>query len=122
MWFNRSIQEEFKPLTICDYQYIEETHPAGIDTTLRIDAENQNKHQKQILKDAIEIVANTREKEILELRFFAKQPLTLRQIGQRMGLTKQRIAQIQTQCFVKLREYLESNQTEAVSEFTETNE
>ena len=117
MWFNRFVQEECKPLMLCDQQYIEETQPAGNDTTLRIDAENQNRHQKQMLAEALEVVATTREKEIINLRFFCESPLTLRQVGQRMGLTKQRISQIQNQCFFKLKEYLESNEMETVSEY-----
>ena len=51
-----------------------------------------------------------REREIIELRFglTSKQPLTLEEVGQKIGLTRERIRQIEVKTMAKLRSHRES--------------
>ena len=51
-----------------------------------------------------------REREIIELRFglTSGQPLTLEEVGQGFGLTRERIRQIEAKTMAKLRSYRES--------------
>jgi RNA polymerase primary sigma factor len=53
----------------------------------------------------------TRERRILELRYGlgGRQPLTLEEVGQRFGLTRERIRQIEAKTLAKLRSFRESD-------------
>ena len=52
-----------------------------------------------------------REAEILKLRFGLEngQPLTLKQVGDKIGLTRERVRQIETEALAKLNAYLSTN-------------
>ena len=121
-WCFRFIQEECKPLKFVDQAYLEETQPAIADTTLKVDHELQNAEYRRVILEALGSVANSRERQIVELRFLSEQPLTLKQVGDLFGLTKQRIAQIQTRCLEAVRKHLSENNLELMIEFQEGGE
>ena len=55
-----------------------------------------------------------RDKTIFEERLLASEPLTLEEIGQRYGVTRERARQIEKRLLTKLREYLKQEMGEAV--------
>jgi RNA polymerase sigma-32 factor len=50
-----------------------------------------------------------REQRILEARILAEEPLTLQQLGDEMGVTRERVRQLEKQLVDELREYLRRN-------------
>jgi RNA polymerase sigma-32 factor len=50
-----------------------------------------------------------REQRILEARILAEEPLTLQQLGDEMGVTRERVRQLEKQLVDELREYLKKN-------------
>ena len=50
-----------------------------------------------------------RERRILEARVLAEEPLTLRELGEEMGLTRERIRQLEKKLIGDLREFLREN-------------
>jgi len=68
-----------------------------------------NNEIKKILREKIDSIKKTlspKEKDILELRLLADNPLTLKEIGKRHGVSRERIRQIESRLLKKLREYL----------------
>lgn len=57
------------------------------------------------LEAAIETL-DEREREIVELRHLAEEPRQLKDLGQKMGVTKQRVAQLERRALAKLRAQL----------------
>jgi RNA polymerase sigma factor (sigma-70 family) len=53
---------------------------------------------------------NTRERQIIERRFgfHGQEPKTFKELGQELGVCKERIRQIQTRAMEKLRQYAET--------------
>jgi RNA polymerase sigma-32 factor len=52
---------------------------------------------------------DTREKRIMEARVLAEEPLTLQQLGDEMGITRERVRQLEKQIVDELRDYLRRN-------------
>jgi RNA polymerase sigma-32 factor len=50
-----------------------------------------------------------REQRILDARILAEEPLTLQQLGDEMGVTRERVRQLEKQLVDELREYLKKN-------------
>ena len=50
-----------------------------------------------------------REKRILDARILADEPLTLQELGNEMGITRERVRQLEKQLVDELREYLKKN-------------
>lgn len=48
-----------------------------------------------------------REKEIIQKRFLTDEPVQLKDIGERMGITKQRVAQLEKRALRKLKDHLQ---------------
>ena len=53
--------------------------------------------------------ANERERAILERRILAEDPLTLQELGDEFGLTRERVRQIEKKLVGRLRDYLKEN-------------
>jgi len=63
---------------------------------------------KQNLQDLIPKL-NEKEKDILELRLLAESPLTLREIGEKYGITRERVRQIEARLLQKIKAHLKQN-------------
>ncbi len=67
-------------------------------------AENIKKHLKEI-----EPTLNEKERDILYSRLFSSNPLTLREIGEKYGITRERVRQIEARLIEKLKEHFSSS-------------
>jgi len=67
-------------------------------------AENIKKYLKEI-----EPKLNDKERDILHLRLFSSNPLTLREIGEKYGITRERVRQIEARLLEKLKEHFSSS-------------
>ncbi len=75
----------------------------GVEQTL---AQNQI---AGILREHLEAILpqlNEKEKDILELRLLTDQPVTLREIGEKYGVTRERVRQLEARLLQKLRAHL----------------
>ena len=52
---------------------------------------------------------NEKEKDILELRLLSESPLTLREIGEKYGITRERVRQIEARLLQKIKAHLKDN-------------
>ncbi|WP_457571891.1 sigma-70 family RNA polymerase sigma factor [Desulfovulcanus sp.] len=52
---------------------------------------------------------NEKERDILELRLLAENPLTLREIGEKYGITRERVRQIEARLLQKIKAHLKEN-------------
>jgi len=69
-----------------------------------------NEEIKTLLRqklDAIKRDLSPKERDILELRLLAEEPLTLKAIGKKHGVSRERIRQIETRLLGKLKTYLQ---------------
>ena len=67
-------------------------------------------------KDKVEQFASTlkdKELEIFQNRLLAEQPLTLQEIGERFGISRERVRQIETRLKRKLKEFIKSQAADA---------
>ncbi len=79
------------------------------DTGASIDDELGDKEQRQIFHDILTQFSATlegREKLIFKERLIAETPLTLQEIGEKYGVTKERARQIEEQLKAKLKEFV----------------
>jgi RNA polymerase sigma-32 factor len=57
-----------------------------------------------------------REREILDLRIYSDSPMTLQSLGDRLGLSRERVRQLEKQIMEELRHYL-SNEIRDFEEY-----
>lgn len=78
----------------------------GIEETLARSEISQalQEHLESILPEL-----NDKEREILEKRLLAEQPVTLREIGEKYGITRERVRQLESRLLQKLRSHLTKN-------------
>mgnify|MGYP002134734893 CR=1 FL=1 len=65
----------------------------------------------ELLRDGIDEIRdslNDRERELLEDRLLADEPLTLQEIGERYGVTREAVRQMENRLMGKIREQLKS--------------
>jgi len=67
-----------------------------------------SEHLKKKIKE-IEPKLNEKEKDILYLRLLASNPLTLRELGEKYGITRERVRQIENRLLQKLKEHFSSS-------------
>jgi RNA polymerase sigma-32 factor len=60
---------------------------------------------------------NAKEKDILQLRLLSDSPVTLREIGEKYGITRERVRQIEARLLEKIREHLTENIQDFSSEW-----
>jgi RNA polymerase sigma-32 factor len=66
----------------------------------------------QTLQDHLESMLDDltdKERDILEKRLLAEQPVTLREIGEKYGITRERVRQLEARLLLKLRTHLSQN-------------
>jgi RNA polymerase sigma-32 factor len=79
--------------------------------------EYENREFSTLLREKIQEFGNTlsgRDREIFELRTIASDPLTLQEIGDRYGITRERARQIERRMMDRLRDYLREQLGDAV--------
>lgn len=75
-----------------------------------VDEQIGNHEMLSLLKDGIdELMAslNDREKELLEDRLLADEPMTLQEIGEKYGVTREAVRQMENRLLLKIRKILE---------------
>jgi RNA polymerase sigma-32 factor len=75
-----------------------------------VDAQVARKERKVIIRKKLvgfRKICNEQELDILENRLLAELPLTLRQIGEHYGISRERVRQIQNKMLTKLKNYFE---------------
>ena len=81
------------------------------------DVETENREFSQLLQEKLATFGDTlkgREREIYEMRTVATEPLTLQEIGDRYGITRERARQIERRMMDRLRDYLRQELGDAV--------
>jgi len=98
------------PISIEGSRENDSEHPLdellGNDPFLSLEKEIDLKNFQKLLKETIDSELNEKEKTILSLRF-CENPKTLEKIGKEMGLSRERVRQIQKKALKKLRKKLE---------------
>jgi len=74
----------------------------------RLAKQEISEHLKKKIKE-IEPKLNEKEKDILYLRLLAANPLTLRELGEKYGITRERVRQIENRLLQKLKEHFSSS-------------
>lgn len=75
-----------------------------------VDEQIGNHEMLSLLKDGIDELMsslNNREKELLEDRLLADEPLTLQEIGEKYGVTREAVRQMENRLMLKIRKILE---------------
>lgn len=88
-----------------------------VDKAERPDRATENKEFSNLLREKLLIFGQTlrgRDREIFELRTLADEPLTLQEIGDRYGITRERARQIERRMMDRLRDYLRDELGDAV--------
>jgi RNA polymerase sigma-32 factor len=78
----------------------------------------ENRELGILLRESLQSFRKTlkgRDREICELRTMAEEPLTLQEIGDRFGITRERARQIERRMMDRLKEYLEQELGDAVA-------
>lgn len=77
---------------------------------LPVDEQIGNHEMLSLLKDGIDELMsslNDREKELLEDRLLADEPMTLQEIGEKYGVTREAVRQMENRLMLKIRKILE---------------
>ena len=75
-----------------------------------VDEQIEHREMLSLLKDGIEELINSlndREKELLEDRLLADVPMTLQEIGEKYGVTREAVRQMENRLMLKIRKILE---------------
>lgn len=75
-----------------------------------VDQQIEHREMLSLLKDGIEELMNSlndREKELLEDRLLADVPMTLQEIGEKYGVTREAVRQMENRLMLKIRKILE---------------
>jgi RNA polymerase primary sigma factor len=86
-------------------------------TTPRPDQQFFDDYEKEKIRELLDLISE-REAQILKMRYGIEDntPMTLEQIGDVLGLTRERIRQIENEALHKLHEYLTEDRTPTESE------
>jgi RNA polymerase sigma-32 factor len=80
-----------------------------LDPNLSADEQLEQEEWLQILQDALPEVRkelNEKEQVILDSRILNEDPLTLQQVADQYGLTRERVRQLETRVIEKLKKHL----------------
>jgi RNA polymerase sigma-32 factor len=87
------------------------------DRTAGPDRAVENREFSELLREKLEAFGATlsgRDREIFDVRTMAEEPLTLQDIGDRFGITRERARQIERRMMDRLRDYLRQELGDAV--------
>ncbi|WP_081859278.1 sigma-70 family RNA polymerase sigma factor [Desulfohalovibrio reitneri] len=91
----------------------------GVEQTLA-DDEMAGLLRQQL--DKLRPELNDKERDIMEQRLLADSPVTLREIGEKYGITRERVRQIESRLLEKLRTHLSKSIKDFSEEWIESNE
>ena len=77
----------------------------SMDQELKISQNQEMDEKRELLKESLEIL-NDREKEILNYRRLADDPLTLEELSKKYKISRERIRQIENKAFEKIQKYM----------------
>ena len=97
-------------------EWIDTIEDEGAQTQHVIEDEHDTDQLRQWLLQALHAL-NDRERFIVRERKLQEEPRTLESLGKELGLSKERVRQLEAAAFSKMRKYLEKNSQEVVSFF-----
>lgn len=78
-------------------------------------AEKQEKNERLVLLSKALLMLNERERLIIEARRLKEEPETLESLGERLGISRERVRQIETRAFEKMTAFIRSKAVPAVA-------
>lgn len=81
---------------------IPDTRP---DFTELLEEEDEARHQKELISNALNKLSE-KEKFVIENRILKDEPLTLQAVGEQLGITRERVRQIEESALKKLKKYI----------------
>lgn len=105
-WFHGRERVEYRPMMMVDDEYLKNTAETP-DPTVELIQKFEAEQYKWIINQAIEMMLAGREKEIIQKRYLNEHPKTLKSIGDEMGLSKERVRQIEKESMWSLMRYFE---------------
>lgn len=72
-------------------------------------AEKQEKNARMLVLSKALLTLNERERLIIEARRLKEEPETLEALGERLGISRERVRQIETRAFEKMSDYIRSH-------------
>lgn len=78
-------------------------------------AEKQEKNERLVLLSKALLSLNERERLIIEARRLKEEPETLESLGERLGISRERVRQIETRAFEKMTAFIRSKAVPAVA-------
>jgi len=97
-------------------EWIDTIEDEGAQTQHVIEDEHDTDQLRQWLLQALHAL-NDRERFIVRERKLQEEPRTLESLGKELGLSKERVRQLEAAAFSKMRKYLEKNSQEVASFF-----
>ena len=97
-------------------EWIDTIEDESAQTQHVIEDEHDTDQLRQWLLQALHAL-NDRERFIVRERKLQEEPRTLESLGKELGLSKERVRQLEAAAFSKMRKYLEKNSQEVVSFF-----
>ncbi len=70
-----------------------------------IEEEDEANYKRYVVRQAMEKL-NEKEKFVIENRILRDEPLTLQEVGEKLGITRERVRQIETTALIKLKKYI----------------
>ena len=105
-WFHSRERVEFRPMIMVDDDYLK-TSAAIADPSVDLIRKFEAEQYKWIVNQAVEVMLHGREKMIIQQRYLTDHPQTLKQIGDQLGISKERVRQIEKESMWSLMRYFE---------------
>jgi RNA polymerase sigma-32 factor len=96
-------------------EWVETLEDDGPDSEARVARDRDLRTARNWIKEAMGSLTD-REKMIIVARKIEDQPETLESLGSKLGLSKERVRQLEAQALRKMRKHLEENVGEAAGE------
>ncbi len=107
-WFARSEGRDFKNITTVDDDYLKDQIVVKdhVDQVVRNLAQEQ---YRQVIQEALETIPIERDREIIQIRFLQEFPPTLQEIGIELGISRERVRQIEERGRHHIRKYIQDH-------------
>lgn len=105
-WFYMHERNEFRPMIMAEDEFLK-TAAVMTDTTIETRRKIENEERQGLIKKVVSETLSGRDLEIINMRFFDDPILTLSQAGRELGITKERVRQIESKCKHLIRKAIE---------------